>query len=128
MLPCPTARVTMAGVSFSNLHPDFRLSLLLVVAALLLAKGSFGTVWALLASDRLGPTSVQYGWLTAAFDRGSRGSSVGGHGRGSAGPPASQAPFQRTARFRLLLGYWVWHWAYPETERSPGDARDKFRG
>ena len=60
----------MAGVSFSNLHPDFRLGLLLAVAALLLDRGSSTTVWALLASDRLGPTSVQYGLLTAAFDLG----------------------------------------------------------
>ena len=35
-----------------------------------------------------------------------------------------------SSRFRLLLGYWVYyrHWAYSETERNPGDAKDKFRG
>ena len=68
--PCLTRTVTIAAMSLSNLHPDFRLGLLLAVAALLLARGSFGTVWALLASDRLGPTSVQYGLLTAAFGLG----------------------------------------------------------
>ena len=56
----------MAAVKFSNLHPDFRLGLLLVAAALLLDAGGSGALWGPAASDRLGLSSSQFGWLTMA--------------------------------------------------------------
>ena len=56
----------MAAVKFSNLHPDFRLGLLLVAAALLLDAGESGTLWDPAASDRLSLSSLQFGWLTMA--------------------------------------------------------------
>ncbi len=56
----------MAGVTLSKLHPDFRLGLLLVVAALLLHRGSSGTDWALLASRSLDLMRGQYGLLVVA--------------------------------------------------------------
>ena len=56
----------MAAVKFSNLHPDFRLGLLLVAAALLLDAGESGALWDPAASDRLGLSSSQFGWLTMA--------------------------------------------------------------
>ena len=56
----------MAGVSFSPWHPDLRLGLLLVVAALLLNVGSSGTFGAETFSGQLDLTSVQYGVLAAA--------------------------------------------------------------
>jgi hypothetical protein len=49
----------MAAVSLSNLHPDLKLGLLLVVAALLLGPGSSGTLWTATASSWLDFTSVQ---------------------------------------------------------------------
>ena len=51
----------MAAVSFSNLHPDLRLGLLLVVAAVFLEAGFSGTLWAATASDRLdlGPSALR---------------------------------------------------------------------
>ena len=56
----------MTGVSLSNLHPDLKLGLLLVVAALPLVKGASGPVWALLASYRLDLSSTQDGLFIAA--------------------------------------------------------------
>ena len=56
----------MAGVTFSNLHPDFRLGLLLVVAAWLLDAGDLGTLWAAASSARLDFTSAQYVLLHVA--------------------------------------------------------------
>ena len=56
----------MAAVSFSNLHPDLRLGLLLVVAAVFLEAGFSGTLWAATASDRLDLGPSHYGWLSAA--------------------------------------------------------------
>ena len=49
----------MAAVKFSNLHPDFRLGLLLVVAALLLDAGKPGASWFASVSGWLDLTSVQ---------------------------------------------------------------------
>ena len=66
-----TPAFIMAVVSFSNLHPDFRLGLLLVVAAVFLKAGSSGNFWAAAASARLDLASAQYGWLTAASGLGS---------------------------------------------------------
>ena len=56
----------MPAVSLSNLHPDLRLGLLLVVTALLLNAGSSGIFWAETSSSWLDFTSVQYGLLAAA--------------------------------------------------------------
>ena len=56
----------MAGVTFSNLHPDFRLGLLLVAAALLLDAGESGALWDPAASARLDFTSAQYVLLHVA--------------------------------------------------------------
>ena len=56
----------MADVSFSTWHPDLRLGLLLVVAALLLNAGSTATFGAETSSGQLDPTPAQYGLLTAA--------------------------------------------------------------
>ena len=56
----------MAAVKFSNLHPDFRLGLLLVAAALLLDAGESGALWDPAASARLDFTSAQYVLLHVA--------------------------------------------------------------
>ena len=56
----------MAGMSFSTLHPDLRLGLLLVVAALLLNAGSTATFGAETSSGLLDPTPAQYGLVAAA--------------------------------------------------------------
>ena len=56
----------MAGMSFSAWHPDLRLGLLLVVAALLLNAGSSGTFWDETSSSWLDLTSVHYGLLASA--------------------------------------------------------------
>ena len=56
----------MAPVLFSNLHPDFKLGFLLVVAAGFLAAGSSNFFWSLIASDRLGLSASQFGWTTLA--------------------------------------------------------------
>ena len=56
----------MDGVSFASWHPDLRLGLLLVAAALLLNSGSSGTLWAETSSSWPDFTSVQYGLLAAA--------------------------------------------------------------
>ena len=53
-------------MKFSNLHPDSRLGLLLVAAALVLDAGGSGALWDPAASDRLGLSSSQFGWLTMA--------------------------------------------------------------
>ena len=55
----------MAGMSPSTWHPDFRLGLLLVVAALFLDAGS-SSIWGESSSGRLDLTAVQYGLRTAA--------------------------------------------------------------
>ena len=47
-------------------HPDVRLGLLLVVAALLLDMGSSGTLRTVYVSDRLDLTATQYGFLGTA--------------------------------------------------------------
>ena len=51
---------------FSNLHTDFKLGFLLVIAAGLLAAGGSIAVWAGIASDQVGLSPFQFGWLTAA--------------------------------------------------------------
>ena len=56
----------MASVLFSNLHPDFKLGFLLVVAAALLAAGGSHTFWSVIATDRLGLSATQFGWTTLA--------------------------------------------------------------
>ena len=61
----------MAAMSLSNLHPDLRLGLLLVVAALLLDAGSSGTLWATHGLTQLELSDAQGGLLTAAFGLGS---------------------------------------------------------
>ena len=50
----------MPAVSFSTLHPDLRLGLLLVVTAVLLDAGDPGTSWAAASSARPVFTSAQY--------------------------------------------------------------------
>ena len=62
----------MAAVSFSNLHPDFKLGLLLVGAALLLDVGSSGASEAMVVHpDRLDRSYLQYILLIASFGLGS---------------------------------------------------------
>ena len=56
----------MAPVLFSNLHPDFKLGFLLVVAAALLAAGGSHAFWSVIATDRLGLSASQFGWTTLA--------------------------------------------------------------
>ena len=56
----------MGAMSLSNLHPDFKNGLLLVVAAVPLESGFSDTSWALAAFDRRDLTAAQYGLLTAA--------------------------------------------------------------
>ena len=51
----------MTGVSFTNLHPDFKLGLVLVVAAVLLETGSSYSFRAVAFSGRIDPASAQYG-------------------------------------------------------------------
>ena len=60
------ARSIIAFVSLSSLHPDFKLGLLLVAAAALLAAGTPGAFWYLTASDRLGVGSLDFGWIMLA--------------------------------------------------------------
>ena len=50
----------------SNLHPHLKLGFLLLVAAALLVSGISATFLALTASDRLGLSGSQYGWLSTA--------------------------------------------------------------
>ena len=62
----------MAAVSLSSLHPDLRLGLLLVVAAMLLHVGSSGTFEALLVPhDRLDISLLRYRLIIAALALGS---------------------------------------------------------
>ena len=61
----------MAGVSFSTLHPDLRLGLLLVIAALLLNAGASGTFGTETSSGGFAPTPAQNGLVTAAWALGS---------------------------------------------------------
>ena len=61
----------MADMSSSTWHPDFRLGLLLVVAALFLNAGSSGALWAETSSGQIDFTSVQYRLLAAAVGLGS---------------------------------------------------------
>ena len=57
----------MANVALSNLHPDLRLGLLLVVAALLLGRGmSSGPDWALLAAPWPDLTPMHFGLFAAS--------------------------------------------------------------
>ena len=56
----------MAGVSFSNLHPDLKLGLLLVVAACFLKAGSSDSIRAVVTSGALDFSAAQYGPLFAA--------------------------------------------------------------
>ena len=56
----------MAPVLFSNLHPDFKLGFLLVVAAGLLAAGGSNVFWSVIASDRLGLPVLQFSWTILA--------------------------------------------------------------
>ena len=51
---------------FSNLHTDFKLGFLLVIAAGLLAAGGSIAFWIGIASDQVGLSPFQFGWLTAA--------------------------------------------------------------
>ena len=55
---------------YANLHPDFKLGFLLVVAAALLVAGGSGAFWGVIASDRLGLSASQFGWLSAAVSLG----------------------------------------------------------
>ena len=57
--------VTIASVLPSNLHPDLKLGLLLVFAAVLLEAGGSAS-WAVTASDQLGLSAPHYGWLSVA--------------------------------------------------------------
>ena len=54
----------MASVSLSNLHPDFKLGFLLVIAASLLAAGSPDAFWYIVTSERLGVGASEFGWVT----------------------------------------------------------------
>ena len=56
----------MPFVSLSNLHPRFKLGILLVFAALLLDSGGSGAFSAAMASDQLDLSPGQYNWLFAA--------------------------------------------------------------
>ena len=56
----------MASVSLSNLHPDFKLGLLLVVAAALLAAGSSIAFLYTVAHDQLDVGASEFGWITLA--------------------------------------------------------------
>ena len=56
----------MVGVSFSNLHPDFKLGLLLVVATCFLKAGSSDSIRAVVTSGALDFRATQYGTLLAA--------------------------------------------------------------
>ena len=57
------ATVIIASMSLSNLRPHVKLGFLLVAAAALVVTGSSGAFWAFVASDRLGLSGSQYGWL-----------------------------------------------------------------
>ena len=74
--PCPlwlhlVRTVTMPAMWLSNLHPDLKLGLLLVVAAVCLEGGFSGTFWAANASGQLDRGPSHYGWLSAAGSLGS---------------------------------------------------------
>ena len=56
----------MGLVSSRNMHPDLKLGLVLVVAALLLELGDFRGLTALLVADRLDLSATSYGWLLSA--------------------------------------------------------------
>ena len=60
------ATVIIAFVLLSNLHPDFKLGLLLLLTAALLAAGGPNPIWYIMASDRLGVGASEFGWITAA--------------------------------------------------------------
>ena len=62
---------TMAGMSTFIWHPDVKLGLLLVVAALLLDMGTSGASWAWLVSDHLNSTAMGVGWLGLVVGSGS---------------------------------------------------------
>ena len=55
---------------YANLHPDFKLGFLLVVAAAFLFVGGSDAFWGVIASDRLGLSASQFGWLSAAVGLG----------------------------------------------------------
>ena len=55
---------------YANLHPDFKLGFLLVVAAAFLVVGGSDAFWGVIASDRLGLSASQFGWLSAAVGLG----------------------------------------------------------
>ena len=61
----------MSAMSLSNLHPDLKLGLLLVGAVLFLDAGSSVAFRALLVSDRLDLSDLQYGLITAVSAVGS---------------------------------------------------------
>ena len=63
--------VTMAGMSPFIRHPDIRLGLLLVVAALLLDMGSSGASWTAFVVDRLRLSAMPFGFLGTAGGLGS---------------------------------------------------------
>ena len=63
--------VTMAGMSPFIRHPDIRLGLLLVVAALLLDMGSSGASWTAFVVDRLRLSAMPLGFLGTAGGLGS---------------------------------------------------------
>ena len=75
--PGPWARgatsvaATMAGMSPFIRHPDVKLGLLLVVAALLLDMGSSGASWTGFVFGRLDLAAMPHGWLGAADGLGS---------------------------------------------------------
>ena len=62
---------TMAGMSQSIRHPDVKLGLLLVAAALLLDMGSPGASWIVPVADRLKLSAMPSGLLSAAGGLGS---------------------------------------------------------
>lgn len=59
----PSVAATMATMLLFTRHPDAKLGLLLVVAALLLDMGTSGASWAWLVSDHLNSTVMGVGWL-----------------------------------------------------------------
>ena len=63
--------VTMAGMSPFIRHPDIKLGLLLVVAALLLDMGSSGASWTAFVVDRLRLSAMPFGFLGTAGGLGS---------------------------------------------------------
>ena len=62
---------TMAGMSPFSRHPDVKLGLLLVVAALLLDMGSSGASWTAFVVDRLRLSAMPFGFLGTAGGLGS---------------------------------------------------------